>query len=83
MIIFSRSNNKVIEKITCRSIDCVAKLKLKQKLIENKESERRSLGPCVLRQLKYFDVGFSFVSDNLQNVYRGVFVISIFVVFMH
>lgn len=28
-------------------------------------------GPCVLRELKYFDVGISFLSDSLHNCYHG------------
>lgn len=30
--------------------------------------------PCILRDLKYFDVGTGFVSDSLHNVYHGVMV---------
>ncbi|CAF4218173.1 unnamed protein product, partial [Rotaria sordida] len=33
---------------------------------------RGHVGPCVLRPLKYFDVGHSFLSDTLHNVYHGV-----------
>jgi hypothetical protein len=29
-------------------------------------------GKCVLRDLSYFDVGISFVSDSLHNCYHGV-----------
>ncbi|CAF1640548.1 unnamed protein product, partial [Rotaria sordida] len=65
-------NDIEIEKINRHSLDRKGKRQLKQKLIKNKESEHGILGPCVLRQLKYFDVGFSFVSDNLHNVYQGV-----------
>ena len=32
------------------------------------------VGPCVLRSLKYFDVGISFLSDTLHNIYHGVMV---------
>ena len=32
------------------------------------------VGPCVLRSLKYFDVGFSFLSNTLHNIYHGVMV---------
>jgi hypothetical protein len=42
--------------------------------MENKEMEHGIVGPCVLRQLTYFDVGFSFVSDSLHNIYHGAFV---------
>ncbi|CAF3413639.1 unnamed protein product [Rotaria sp. Silwood2] len=30
------------------------------------------ISPCVLRDLTYFDVGTSFLSDSLHNVYHGV-----------
>ena len=63
--------------MTSRPFNRSAKRKLKKKLIKNKESEHGILGPCVLRQLKYFDVGSSFVSDNLHNIYHGAFVSSI------
>jgi hypothetical protein len=75
-------NDVGIERITCRPLNRAAKRVLKKKLIENKESECGILGPCILRQLKYFDVGFSFVSDNLHNVYHGVVVSSIFSIFV-
>lgn len=29
-------------------------------------------GPCVLKELTYFDVGISFLSDSLHNCYHGV-----------
>lgn len=32
------------------------------------------LGECSLRELRYFDVGRSFVFDTLHNLYRGTFV---------
>lgn len=35
---------------------------------------RGHAGPCALRSLKYFDVGHSFLSDSLHNVYHGVMV---------
>lgn len=69
-----KSNDEEMEKLSCFKLNRLAKQQMKQKLIEHKVSERGILGPCVLRQLKYFDVGFSFVSDNLHNVYHGVFV---------
>jgi len=31
-------------------------------------------GKCVLRELNYFDVGVSFLSDSLHNCYHGVVV---------
>ncbi|CAF1318736.1 unnamed protein product, partial [Didymodactylos carnosus] len=43
---------------------------------KQQEAERNQregwLGPCHFRNLKYFDVGMSFLSDSLHNVYRGV-----------
>lgn len=35
-------------------------------------------GVCVLRELSYFDVGYSFLSDSLHNCYHGVAVSSVF-----
>ncbi|CAF3865116.1 unnamed protein product [Rotaria sp. Silwood1] len=72
LIIIKELNDIEIEKICRHSLDRKAKRQLKEKLSKNKESEHGIIGPCVLRQLKYFDVGFSFVSDNLHNVYQGV-----------
>jgi hypothetical protein len=37
---------------------------------------RGHVGPCVLRSLKFFDVGSSFLSDTLHNLYHGVTVSS-------
>jgi hypothetical protein len=76
-------NDTEIENITRRPLNRAAKRKLKKRLIKNKESEHGILGPCVLRQLEYFDVGFSFLSDSLHNVYHGAFVSSIFDVFIY
>lgn len=36
------------------------------------------LGPCVLRRCTMFDVGYSFMSDSLHNVYIGAFVSVLF-----
>lgn len=47
------------------------KIKDKTKL---HEVMRGHAGPCALRSLKYFDVGHSFLSDSLHNVYHGVMV---------
>ena len=41
---------------------------------EHKLEEKGILGPCILRQLAYFDVGRSFMADSLHNVYIGAFV---------
>ena len=39
------------------------------------EDQRRGyLGKCALRSLKYFDVGPSFISDSLHNLYGGIMV---------
>jgi hypothetical protein len=83
LLTIKESNDKEIEKLTSRSLNRSAKRKLKQKLIENRASEHGILAPCMLRQLKYFDVGFSFVSDNLHNIYHGVFVSIIVDAFTH
>jgi hypothetical protein len=37
-------------------------------------SEKGILGECVLRSLKFFDVGMSFMGDSLHNIYAGAFV---------
>ena len=47
------------------------KIKDKQKL---HAMMRGHAGPCALRPLKYFDVGHSFLSDSLHNIYHGVMV---------
>lgn len=67
-------NDADLAKITSRPLNRIAKRRLKQRLLKNKLAEHGILGPCILRQLEYFDVGFSFLSDNLHNVYHGVFV---------
>lgn len=39
------------------------------------EDQRKGyLGPCALRPLKYFDVGKSFLTDSLHNLYGGAMV---------
>ncbi|CAF4450948.1 unnamed protein product [Rotaria socialis] len=73
LVMIKEKNDADIAKITSRRLGRIAKRQLKQKIAENKQSEYGILGPCILRQLKYFDVGFSFLSDNLHNVYHGVF----------
>ncbi len=77
LLSIKQKNDAEVEKMSSRPLNRAAKRKLKKKLIKNKESERGILGPCVLRQLKYFDVGFSFLSDNLHNIYHGACVSSI------
>ena len=42
--------------------------------IELRDRLRGHISPCILRNLTYFDVGHSFVSDSLHNVYHGVVV---------
>jgi hypothetical protein len=42
--------------------------------VQHKIEERGILGPCILRELSYFDVGTSFMADSLHNVYIGAFV---------
>ena len=41
----------------------------------DKRNEKGLMGNCLLRELKYFDVGRSFLADSLHNVYIGAFVI--------
>ena len=39
------------------------------------EDQRKGyMGPCALRPLKYFDVGKSFLTDSLHNLYGGAMV---------
>lgn len=42
----------------------------------DKRNEKGLIGNCVFRELKYFDVGRSFLADSLHNVYIGAFVIA-------
>ena len=44
---------------------------------ELRDRFRGHISPCILRNLKYFDVGTSFLSDSLHNIYHGVMVSSI------
>lgn len=44
---------------------------------EQKTREKGILGPCIFRELSYFDVGNGFMADSLHNVYIGAFVRSI------
>lgn len=41
---------------------------------KHKESQMGLKRACVLRDLKHFDVGQSFLVDSLHNIYLGVFV---------
>jgi hypothetical protein len=41
---------------------------------ELRDRLRGHINPCVLRDLTYFDVGRSFLSDSLHNIYHGVVV---------
>lgn len=73
-------NDADVAKITSHSLDRVAKRRLNERLMKNKQAEHGILGPCALRQLEHFDVGFSFLSDNLHNIYHGVFVSKVILV---
>jgi hypothetical protein len=42
--------------------------------IEVRDRLRGHISPCVLRDLTFFDVGSSFLSDSLHNIYHGVVV---------
>jgi hypothetical protein len=63
-------NNEEIESLTARR----AIRNAKKRHEENEMGLKRS---CILRELKHFDVGKSFVVDSLHNIYLGVFVSSI------
>lgn len=45
-----------------------------KKRLELRDQMRGHVGVCLLRSLTYFDVGSSFVSDSLHNIYHGVMV---------
>ena len=75
LLMIKEKNDAEIEKFASYPLGRFAKNQLKQRLLKSKQSEYGILGPCVLRQLTCFDVGFSFLSDNLHNVYHEVFVI--------
>ncbi|CAF1397355.1 unnamed protein product [Rotaria magnacalcarata] len=40
--------------------------------VELRDRLRGHTSPCILRDLTYFDVGTSFLSDSLHNIYHGV-----------
>jgi hypothetical protein len=50
--------------------------KQKRLMIElaNEINEKGIKGICSLRELTYFDVGHSFLTDSLHNIYIGAFV---------
>lgn len=52
-----------------KNYDLVMKLK-------NPDIDQRKgyMGICAMRKLKYFDVGHSFLTDSLHNLYSGVMV---------
>ena len=52
--------------------------KRKSLMEQHKLEEKGILGPCILRELSYFDVGRSFMADTLHNVYIGAFVCKLF-----
>ena len=41
---------------------------------ELRDQMRGHVGVCILRDLTYFDIGNSFLSDSLHNIYHGVMV---------
>ena len=55
--------------------------KKKRLMIElaNEENEKGIMGVCPLRELAHFDVGRSFMTDSLHNIYIGVFVRKIYI----
>ncbi|CAF2102182.1 unnamed protein product [Rotaria magnacalcarata] len=46
---------------------------IKAAKLRHTESQMGLKGSCVLRELKYFDFGQSFVVDSLHNIYLGAF----------
>ena len=42
--------------------------------LELRDQMRGQISECVFRDLTYFDVGKSFLSDSLHNIYHGVMV---------
>ena len=47
----------------------------RKKLIKQHELEEKGIiGPCILRELTYFDVGHGFMAYSLHNIYIGLFV---------
>ena len=74
LLALKQRNDDELDRIRSGPLDRTSKRDLKKKCLENKEMEHGIAGECVLRQLKYFDVGFSFVSDSLHNIYHGAFV---------
>jgi hypothetical protein len=62
-----------------------AQLPKKEQAKQEKDDQKRNrgiLGPCVLRDCTMFDVGYSFMSDSLHNVYIGAFVSVLFYFFV-
>ena len=45
-----------------------------KKRLELRDQMRGHVSVCLLRGLTYFDVGTSFLSDSLHNIYHGVMV---------
>ncbi|CAF4443131.1 unnamed protein product, partial [Rotaria magnacalcarata] len=43
-------------------------------MMQHKIEENGITGPCIFRELSYFDVGNGFMADSLHNVYIGAFV---------
>jgi hypothetical protein len=62
---------------TNQTYDVFMNIYKKERLMNHTELRDRLRGhisPCVLRDLTYFDVGTSFASDSLHNIYHGVVV---------
>ncbi|CAF1478379.1 unnamed protein product [Adineta steineri] len=55
LLLIKQSNDTKIEKKSSRPLNRSQKRKLKKEIQKYKESEHGILGPCSLRQLKYFD----------------------------
>ncbi|CAF4743652.1 unnamed protein product, partial [Rotaria sp. Silwood2] len=39
----------------------------------NNDEAKGHVGPCALRRLRFFDMGQSFLTDSLHNLYSGTF----------
>ncbi|CAF1619215.1 unnamed protein product [Rotaria magnacalcarata] len=83
-----RSNKRYDELITIYQLQQQLKdlwpnkKKLPDVLIDE-QREKGIVGVCLFRDLTYFDVGRSFMSDSLHNVYIGAFVSEYFIHSFH
>lgn len=54
----------------------VSRHEIREAKLRHIQNTKGHKGPCILRKLKHFDVGKSFLVDSLHNIYLGVFVSS-------